>query len=74
MLGSLMMLGITPGPLLFSNSTDKVYIIILGLLVANIFMCLLGYCGMRGFAKISNMPLRADPHGLYVLLCGYVRL
>ena len=38
MLGSLMMLGITPGPLLFSNSTDKVYIIILGLLVANIFM------------------------------------
>lgn len=58
MLGSLMMLGITPGPLLFSNSTDKVYIIILGLLVANIFMCLLGYCGMRGFAKISNMPLQ----------------
>lgn len=58
MLGSLMMLGITPGPLLFSNETDKVYLIILGLMVANICMCLLGYCGMRGFAKISSMPLQ----------------
>ena len=58
MLGSLMMLGITPGPLLFSNATDKVYVIILGLMAANIFMCLLGYVGMRGFAKISSMPLQ----------------
>ena len=58
MLGSLMMLGITPGPLLFSTSTDKVYLIILGLMIANICMCLLGYIGMRGFAKISNIPLQ----------------
>ena len=27
-------------------------------MVANICMCLLGYCGMRGFAKISSMPLQ----------------
>jgi putative tricarboxylic transport membrane protein len=58
MLGSLMMLGITPGPLLFSNETPKVYLIILGLLVANICMCVLGYAGMRGFAKISALPLQ----------------
>ena len=32
--------------------------VVLGLMVANIFMCLLGYVGMRGFAKISSMPLQ----------------
>lgn len=58
MLGTLMTLGITPGPLLFQNSPDQVYLIIIGLMLANIAMCVLGYTCMRGFAKISAMPLQ----------------
>ena len=38
MLGALMMLGITPGPLLMSEAPDKVYMIIIGLFFANVFM------------------------------------
>ena len=41
MLGALMMQGIIPGPLLFKEQTEKVYIIIIGLIFANIMMCLL---------------------------------
>lgn len=56
MLGALMMQGITPGPLLFSTQTMKVYAIIAGLFIANIFMALLGFSGIRLFAKISSVP------------------
>lgn len=58
MLGALMMQGIAPGPLLFTTQTVKVYTIIISLFVANIFMCLLGYVGIRGFAKISLVPMK----------------
>lgn len=58
MLGALMMQGITPGPLLFSTQTVKVYTIIISLFVANIMMCLLGYGAIRGFAKISMIPMK----------------
>lgn len=58
MLGALMMQGITPGPLLFSTQTVKVYTIIIALFVSNIFMCLLGYGAIRGFAKISLVPMK----------------
>lgn len=58
MLGALMMQGIAPGPLLFTTQTTKVYTIIVSLFVANIFMCLLGYIGIRGFAKISMVPMK----------------
>jgi len=56
MLGALMMQGIIPGPLLFKEQTEKVYIIIIGLIFANIMMCLLGYGGLKLFAKISSIP------------------
>ena len=58
MLGALMMQGIVPGPLLFKSSTDKVYIIIVGLFVANLFMGLLGFCGIRLFAKIGDVDTK----------------
>jgi len=58
MLGALMMQGIAPGPLLFTTQTAKVYTIIISLFVANVFMCLLGYIGIRGFAKISMVPMK----------------
>ena len=58
MLGALMMQRIVPGPLLFKSSTDKVYIIIVGLFVANLFMGLLGFCGIRLFAKIGDVDTK----------------
>ena len=57
-LGALMIQGITPGPLLFSTQTVKVYTIIISLFVANVMMCLLGYGAIRGFAKISMIPMK----------------
>ncbi len=56
MLGALMMQGMIPSPLLFENQKHEVYVIILGLILANICMCLMGFIGLRGFAQISNVP------------------
>lgn len=58
MLGALMMQGVSPGPLLFTTQTMTVYSIILSLFVANIFMCILGYSTIRGFAQISKIPMK----------------
>ncbi len=69
MLGTLMMLGITPGPLLFSNNTKEVYMIILGLIVANIAMCVLGYAGMRGFSKVSSLPMQILTPMVFMFCC-----
>ncbi len=55
MLSALMMQGIIPGPLLFSTQGVAVYTIIVGIFFANICMCILGYCGIRGFAKIADV-------------------
>lgn len=56
LLGTLMLQGITPGPLLFTNQGEKVYTIIVGLFMANIAFAILGFCGIRIFAKIGNLP------------------
>ena len=56
MLGCLMMLGITPGPLLITEQPAKVYMIIVGLFFANAFMALCGFAGIRIFTKISSVP------------------
>ena len=52
----LMMLGITPGPLLMTEQPAKVYMIIVGLFFANAFMALCGFAGIRIFTKISSVP------------------
>ena len=56
MLGALMMLGITPGPLLMVESPDKVYMIVIGLFFANIFMAVCGFGGLKIFTKIAAVP------------------
>lgn len=56
MLGALMMQGITPGPLLFTEQTTNVYLIIFGMFMANVAMCILGFCGIRFFSKIAVVP------------------
>ncbi|MDR1520055.1 MAG: tripartite tricarboxylate transporter permease [Planctomycetota bacterium] len=56
MLGAFMMHGIVPGPLLFKEQGVLVYTIIVGLFIANVFMGLLGYAGIKFFAKIPAIP------------------
>jgi putative tricarboxylic transport membrane protein len=48
--------GITPGPLLFENNGVLVYAIFTALMLANIFMLISEYGGMRLFVKILNVP------------------
>ena len=55
MLSALMMQGIVPGPLLFQTQGETVYTVIMGMFLANICMCVLGFLGLRGFAKIGEI-------------------
>jgi putative tricarboxylic transport membrane protein len=55
-LGALLILGIKPGPELFSTQAPIAYSIILGLFIANIMMLFLGLGGVRFFVKIIKMP------------------
>ncbi len=59
MLGAFMMHGIVPGPMLFVDHTVHVYTIIIGMFIANVFMGILGFAGLRLFAKIPSIPLPA---------------
>lgn len=56
MLGALMMQGIIPGPLLFTQQPGRVYLIIIGLFVGNLLMGLFGFSGIRLFSKIVSVP------------------
>jgi len=56
MLGALMMQGITPGPLLFTEQTSQVYLIIIGLFAANVCMAIIGYGGIKIFSRIVDIP------------------
>jgi putative tricarboxylic transport membrane protein len=56
MLGALMMQGIIPGPLLFVEQKPRVYLIVFGLFIANIFMGILGFAGLRIFSKLMMIP------------------
>jgi len=56
LLGALMVQGIQPGPLLFSEHADQVYTIFLGLFLANVIMGIFGFSSIRLFVKIINIP------------------
>lgn len=55
MLSALMMQGVVPGPMLFTEQTGTVYTLIVGLFFANVWMCILGFSAIRLFAKIGNV-------------------
>lgn len=55
-LAGFMIHGITPGPLLFSTNGLLVYGIFAALIVANIFMLITEFAGMRYFVKILSVP------------------
>ncbi len=56
LMGAFTMQGIAVGPMLFSNDPVMVYTIMVGLLVSNIFMLVLGKYFSSTFAKITKVP------------------
>ena len=56
MLGALMSQGLQPGPLMFKDNIGQVYVIFIGLLVANIMMFVLGISCIRIFTKVTKVP------------------
>ena len=55
MLGGLMLHGLTPGPLLFKNHLDVIYPIFAAMIMANIFMGILGLTLARFYARVINI-------------------
>lgn len=55
-LGALMIQGMTPGPLLFQEQGALVYSIFISLLLANVFMLVLGMASVRVFSKVVSIP------------------
>jgi putative tricarboxylic transport membrane protein len=55
-LAGFMIHGIAPGPLLFKTSGDLVYALFAAFLVANVFMLICEFGGLRLFVKILSVP------------------
>ena len=55
MLGGLMLHGLTPGPLLFTNHLDVIYPIFAAFIIANIFMGIIGLSMARFYARVINI-------------------
>jgi putative tricarboxylic transport membrane protein len=55
MLGALMLHGLRPGPLLFQNNPDIVYGLFVGMIIANIFMLILGFILIKPCIYIVNL-------------------
>ena len=56
MLGSLLLIGLRPGPLLFKENPEVVSAIFAGLLLANVLILLLGVLSVRIFPQILKVP------------------
>jgi putative tricarboxylic transport membrane protein len=56
LLGALTLQGLQPGPILFRDHIELVYTIFSGVMVANVFMFILGILGIRLFTKIVSIP------------------
>ena len=56
LLGALMIQGLTPGPLLFERHGEYVYVVMIGFLVVNIIMLILGGYFIRGFSLAVAVP------------------
>ena len=56
MIGALTIQGLTPDPMLFETNKVLVYTIFIGMLVANILMCVCGFAGIRVFSKVLSVP------------------
>ncbi|PKL24614.1 MAG: Tat pathway signal protein [Spirochaetae bacterium HGW-Spirochaetae-3] len=55
-LGGLIIHGISPGPLIFMKSGNIMYGIFTALVVANVFMIVFEYLGLKWFVKLLDVP------------------
>lgn len=69
LLGSLMVHGLTPGPLLFTNNGPFVYGVFASALIANVMMLLAMYFGIRLFARVLSVPKHILLPIIMVLCC-----
>ena len=69
LLGSLMVHGLTPGPLLFTNNGPFVYGVFASCIVANVMMLLAMYLGIRLFARVLSVPKHILLPVIMVLCC-----
>jgi putative tricarboxylic transport membrane protein len=56
LLGAFMIHGLQPGPFMFRSMPTLMYAIFASLIVASTLMLIIGYCGMRVFIKLLNIP------------------
>ncbi len=56
LMGALIMKGIIPGPQLFVENTEWVYLIMIGFVFINIFMYLQGKLFIKAFVNITKLP------------------
>lgn len=57
LMGALQLHDVTPGPMLFQTNPDIVYGIFASLILANVIMLVMGYYGVRVFAKVAEVPV-----------------
>ena len=69
MLGALTLQGIQPGPLLFVNNAGLVYTVFAAMIIANVFMILMEYVGMRGFVRLLTVSKAILMPTIMVLCC-----
>lgn len=55
LIGALMIQGLTPGPLLYRDHKDIVYLIFAAMVLANILMYIIASCGLPAFAKVISL-------------------
>lgn len=56
--GALTVHGLIPGPKLFSEHTEIVYALMIGLLISTVFMVILGLAGVRVFTRILKVNIK----------------
>ena len=70
LMGAFQMHGLASGPKLFEDHTVAVYIILVGCVLAQIFMLLQGKFLMKIFVKITHIPYRLLTSSLIVICCA----
>lgn len=68
LIGAFLMHGLRPGPALFMENIELVSAIFIGLVVANVFMVVLGLSGAKIFAKMITVP-KSILYAVVLTLC-----
>lgn len=56
LMAAFMIHGLTPGPLLFKENGTAIYAILIGLVIANLLMCVIGRSLCSGFVYLTRVP------------------